>query len=1089
VFLTQAVDAAGNALRYHYDMTGGQLRLTGFTDAGGGQTRLEYQHADPLRITALVDPFGRRASITYDANGRLESITDVLGIVSRVTYRGASGFIERLDTPYGATHFDYGESGMHRWLEITDALGHKERIETRHNAPGIAYSDPANQVPAGIRVFNSYLNSRNTFYWDAEALARHPGDYGKAEIRHWFHDGRNTSWTANVLESWKRPLESRVWYNYPNQVSDHGTGNCNKPSAIARVLPDGRTQLTRLTYNAQGKPTVRIDPAGRETRYEYAANGIDLTQVRQKTAGGFDTLAQITWNEQHRPLTIKDAAGRTTQYGYNAAGQVTSQTNALGQTTRYRYDDAGRLIEVVNPLGHVEARYTYDAFGNLASETDAEGYRLQHTYDAANRRTRTTYPDGTTTDYAWDKLDLAEIKDRLGRRTAYRYDATRRLTAEQDALRALQYEYDAAGRLVGLTDGQGNVTNWERDLQGRIVAKVTPDGARTSYEFDTAGRPTVRTDALGQRRLVSYGLDDRPASIAYAGALHPTPGASFAWDADYPRLAAVSDGAGTTRYGYKPAGAAGALQLASESGLSPNARINLSYDALGRLQSRAVGTELETYGFDALGRIVSNKGSALGRFNYDYLGDTEQLSHAALDGAPIQRAYRYETNRNDRRLAGIVHPLARSYRYDTAPEDLIEGLVEQDGGWERRWQFRYDPVGRLQDARRSDRQHYAYTLDKADNLTAIHDPDGRRTYRHDAGNKIAQAPYRYDANGNRLEDGYRTYRWDAENRLIGIGYKAEPQRATEFRYDGQGRRVVIVEQSGERRSETRLTWCGDTICQARDGADQPLAYYFAEGVFRPLPGTAAGKRLGPREYFARDHLGSVRDVLDEAGRKVAEYDYDPYGQLMNDPKSAPEFGFAGMQYHAPSGLYLTKYRAYDPQTGRWLSRDPIEEAGGVNLYGYVGGNPLGYVDPTGEDLRTWANILAVGIGIGNTWPPLQLDKTHDPMKWERASETQRIPGRRLDEVKPTTRPELPRAPQTQQPTPSAPPPSPSPASKPFPWPALPQCVRLVTGAGLALYPRELGCPQGESGCDPIPAERCPEPEKGPCELNGRPVTP
>jgi RHS repeat-associated protein len=52
-------------------------------------------------------------------------------------------------------------------------------------------------------------------------------------------------------------------------------------------------------------------------------------------------------------------------------------------------------------------------------------------------------------------------------------------------------------------------------------------------------------------------------------------------------------------------------------------------------------------------------------------------------------------------------------------------------------------------------------------------------------------------------------------------------------------------------------------------------------------------------------------------------------------------------YHAPSGLYLTHYRAYDPVTARWLSRDPIGEAGGVNLYGYVGGNPLSYTDPLG----------------------------------------------------------------------------------------------------------------------------------------------
>ena len=115
--------------------------------------------------------------------------------------------------------------------------------------------------------------------------------------------------------------------------------------------------------------------------------------------------------------------------------------------------------------------------------------------------------------------------------------------------------------------------------------------------------------------------------------------------------------------------------------------------------------------------------------------------------------------------------------------------------------------------------------------------------------------------------------------------------------------------------------------------------YFNEGEYRP--------QGGARTYYARDHLGSVRDMLDAEGKNLARYDYDPYGNFIDRPMKAPEFGYAGMRHHAPSGLYLTQYRAYDPRTGRWLSRDPIEEAGGINLYGYVKGNPIAYRDPLG----------------------------------------------------------------------------------------------------------------------------------------------
>jgi RHS repeat-associated protein len=67
-------------------------------------------------------------------------------------------------------------------------------------------------------------------------------------------------------------------------------------------------------------------------------------------------------------------------------------------------------------------------------------------------------------------------------------------------------------------------------------------------------------------------------------------------------------------------------------------------------------------------------------------------------------------------------------------------------------------------------------------------------------------------------------------------------------------------------------------------------------------------------------------------------------------------------FHLPeTGLYLTHYRLYDPDTGRWLNRDPIGEIGGLNLYGYVGGNPVNFVDTTGE--TAWAPAIGLGIRV------------------------------------------------------------------------------------------------------------------------------
>jgi YD repeat-containing protein len=149
-------------------------------------------------------------------------------------------------------------------------------------------------------------------------------------VYHWLHTG-DESTTSRVLESLKKPLENRIWYNYPDQaasitfpVTSGGVvtnGADNQPTAIGRVLDNGTTQLESLQYNAQGNVTVSTDAVGRQTTYTYVSG---------------DTYT-LTDDNLGRIIAVIDPAGSTTRFTYDAADRVTSETYPDGATAHYAY--------------------------------------------------------------------------------------------------------------------------------------------------------------------------------------------------------------------------------------------------------------------------------------------------------------------------------------------------------------------------------------------------------------------------------------------------------------------------------------------------------------------------------------------------------------------------------------------------------------------------------------------------------------------------------------------------------------------------------------------------------------------------------
>jgi RHS repeat-associated protein len=229
----------------------------------------------------------------------------------------------------------------------------------------------------------------------------------------------------------------------------------------------------------------------------------------------------------------------------------------------------------------------------------------------------------------------------------------------------------------------------------------------------------------------------------------------------------------------------------------------------------------------------------------------------------------------------------------------------------------------------------------------------------------------YDLNGNLINDGIKTYEWDAANRLTAINYTGTTKRS-EFTYDGLGRRTKIVEKTGTTiNSAKTFVWDGLTLAEERNNSNKVTRKHYPQGVqfvsYNPTTTTPY--------FYMRDHLGSVREMTDGTGTIKARYDYDPWGNRTKLTGSLDaDFGFTGHYYHPPSNLHLAPYRGYDSTIGRWINRDPIDEADGPNLYEYVGNNPTDGIDPLGlydlwdlgEDSLNFAAGLGDGVSFGGT---------------------------------------------------------------------------------------------------------------------------
>jgi RHS repeat-associated protein len=219
----------------------------------------------------------------------------------------------------------------------------------------------------------------------------------------------------------------------------------------------------------------------------------------------------------------------------------------------------------------------------------------------------------------------------------------------------------------------------------------------------------------------------------------------------------------------------------------------------------------------------------------------------------------------------------------------------------------------------------------------------------------------------------REFDWDHRGRLVEIDDRSGAGQAAtqivEFTYDAFNRRISkTVDADGVGpgvEKTTHFVYDRDDVLLDfvdADGSGTSASPTLAQ---RYLHGPAVDQILAQQDaagnvfWMLTDHLGTVRDLVNNSGVVANHLKYDSYGNVISETNSLVDtrYQFTGREYDAQTALYYYRARYYGAEIGRWTAIDPIGFDGGdSNLYAYVGNEPVNRVDPQGQ----FVQILVVG---------------------------------------------------------------------------------------------------------------------------------
>ena len=297
------------------------------------------------------------------------------------------------------------------------------------------------------------------------------------------------------------------------------------------------------------------------------------------------------------------------------------------------------------------------------------------------------------------------------------------------------------------------------------------------------------------------------------------------------------------------------------------------------------------------------------------------------------------------------------YTYDSNSNitQLINGWRDTNSTWHSQIEsYSYDGLDRLTSASSMSWSH-VYSYDKVGNRTT----KDSVTYTLNAVNEVTALSdgslFTYDANGNRVEKSKGTdtwkYAYDYANRLT----KVEKNSVTlgEYVYDGDGKRIQVTENS----VTTTCIYLGLNVLYEENTIGTAAYIYGPTGKLAKRTTIDSESQV---YYYHTDHLGSTRLVTDESRIVVTDVTYEPFGE--NTANGEESYLYTGKEEDS-TGLYYYGARYYDPETGRFITRDLLAGKRAVpqtlNRYTYCLNNPVKFVDPAGLT----GKMCNVGTGV------------------------------------------------------------------------------------------------------------------------------